>query len=159
MSDRDRTGASAPGWLFDDESGRTRWWDGARWTDLAKPLDPVVRTTGRPAYRPVSAASAVIHGRRTAANGPSAWGLVLALLSGVAIGTALWLPVALDPIPALALTTATGVLVAVSFALSIAGVVTAIQRPTGKTVPLIALVLSSLLLSVFAFGMLVDITR
>lgn len=158
MSDRDRTGASAPGWLFDEESGRTRWWDGARWTDLAKPLDPVVRTTAGAAYRPVSASSAVIHGRRTAANGPSAWGLGVALLAGIAIGAALWLPAAADPVPRLALTVATGVLVAVAFALSIAGVVTAIHRPTGKTVPVIALALSSLLVSVVAFGLLAGFT-
>ena len=44
MSEDTRVGTPAPAWLYDDETGQTRWWNGAGWTDHARPLDPVVRT-------------------------------------------------------------------------------------------------------------------
>jgi hypothetical protein len=49
MTDTRVAGGPPPGWLFDDETRRTRWWDGERWTDYDPPLEPVVHA--RPAPR------------------------------------------------------------------------------------------------------------
>src|SRR5688572_5117050 len=89
MSDSNHAGGMPPpGWLLDNETGRIRWWDGVRWTDLVKPLDPVVRTG--PAYHPVSAASVMTFGPSTSRNGPARAALVIVLLAVLGIAASLW---------------------------------------------------------------------
>ncbi|KRB38757.1 hypothetical protein ASD93_02060 [Microbacterium sp. Root180] len=79
-------GAPAPGWLYDAETGQTRWWDGLRWTDLARPLDPVVRTG--PAYRPSSGSASGWTAPPTPKNGPATASLVLLLVAVVGAAAA-----------------------------------------------------------------------
>ncbi|WP_157536840.1 DUF2510 domain-containing protein [Microbacterium sp. Root180] len=86
MSEDTRVGAPAPGWLYDAETGQTRWWDGLRWTDLARPLDPVVRTG--PAYRPSSGSASGWTAPPTPKNGPATASLVLLLVAVVGAAAA-----------------------------------------------------------------------
>ncbi|MCW3492130.1 hypothetical protein [Microbacterium sp. SSM24] len=149
MSEDTRVGAPAPGWLYDAETGRTRWWDGVHWTDLAKPLDPVVRTG--PAYRPASAAAGSWSTAPSAKNGPATTALVLVLVSVVGAVASVWLAPGLAPATAAVLGFAqVGVLVA-TFVLSLIGLVIAVRRPTRKREAVFGLVLSGLVLGVLAF--------
>lgn len=83
MNDDTRLGAPAPAWLFDDETGRTRWWDGTRFTDHSKPLDPVVRTS--PTYRSAPAPAYGSFSPPAAKLGPVKASHVLLLVGGLAI--------------------------------------------------------------------------
>lgn len=83
MSEDTRLGAPAPAWLYDDETGRTRWWDGARFTDLSKPLDPVVRTA--PTYRAAPEAAYGAYAPPVAKSAPLRASHVLLLVAGLGI--------------------------------------------------------------------------
>ncbi|MHC2999365.1 DUF2510 domain-containing protein [Microbacterium sp. HJ5] len=142
-----------PGWLYDEETGRTRWWDGVRWTDLVKPLDPVVRTAA--AYTPVAApAPATVHAAPSSGNGAAAAGLLLTVLGALGLAAGVWLVGGIDQTTVSVLTTATGLLVAAGFACAVAGLVIAIRRPTKKAAAITGIVLSTIVGSVFVFRVL-----
>ncbi|MGN8551389.1 UNVERIFIED_CONTAM: DUF2510 domain-containing protein [Microbacterium sp. SLM126] len=152
MSEDTRVGAPAPGWLYDAETGQTRWWDGLHWTDLAKPLDPVVRTG--PAHRPSTGSVIEWTAPPTSKNGPATASLVLLLISVVGVAASVWLAPGLAP----ATTTLLGIVqIAVliaAFVLSLIGLAVAFQRPTRKREAVFGLVLSALALGVLAFSLL-----
>lgn len=149
MSDDARAAMPPPGWLFDEQTGRTRWWDGVRWTDLAKPLDPVVRTA--PAYAPVSAAAAAFAAPATAAkNGPARAALILILLAVLGVTGILWLVTGGDPFIGASLGLLTIAMVLAAFILSIVGLVIAVRRPTRKGEAVFALIASTLLVGFLA---------
>ncbi len=140
MSEDIRVGMPAPGWRYDAETDQTRWWDGVRWTDDAKPLDPVVRTGPQPAV-PVTTSPP-----SSSKNGPATAALVLLLISVLGIAGIVWFATGMNPVTASLLGLAQiGVLV-VAFLLSLAGLVVAIRRPTRKREAVFGLVLSTLLL-------------
>jgi hypothetical protein len=152
MSDRDSGEGTPPGWLFDSDTGRTRWWDGVQWTDLPKPLDPVVRTSAP--HLPVPASAVTFSGHPSSRNATSSSAMLFVVLSGFALAAGFWLTGGLDPSAIAVLAVVTGLLVTLAFVLAIAALVIAIQRPTRKTLAVVALVASSLLLSVLMFRLL-----
>jgi hypothetical protein len=152
MSDRNSAEGVPPGWLFDAETGRTRWWDGARWTDLVKPLDPVVRTS--PAYTPVAVGGVAYSGAPSSRNAAATAAMLFVVLSALALAAGIWLTGGLDPSAITVLAVINGLLVTLAFALSVAALVISIQRPTRKAVAIVALIASSLLLSVLIFRLL-----
>ena len=153
MIDRDSgEGKPPPGWLFDTDTGRTRWWDGMRWTDLPKPLDPVVRNAQ--AYTPVPAAAAAFSGHASSRNGTSGAAMLFVVVSALALAAGFWLTAGLDPSAIAVLTVVTALLVTLAFVLSIAALVIAIQRPARKALAIVALLASSLLLSVLMFRLI-----
>jgi hypothetical protein len=138
-----------PGWLFDDATGQTRWWDGRGWTDHTRPLDPVVRTSAmaRPASLPADA-------RTSSKNGPAAAAVVLAVLALATTSALIWLVPARDPFLAIAVGLAAMTLIATAFALAVVGLVIAIRRPTPKGSAVFALVMSVLLVGFFVFRLI-----
>ncbi len=149
MSEDTRVGMPAPGWLYDPETGRTRWWNGVRWTDHAKPLDPVVRTTGE--VQAVPPPPSARDAQPTSKNGPARAALVLLLISVLGVAGLVWLATGLNPaVGAVLGFVQIGVLVA-AFVLSIVGLVLAIRRPTRKGEAIFGLVLSAILLGFLAF--------
>lgn len=154
MSDHTHAGAMPPpGWIFDPETGRTRWWDGVRWTDLVKPLDPVVRTG--PSYTPVSAANAVVFGTPPSGNATAGAALTFAVIGGLGLAIGTWLTASLGATVTTVLSSATVAVIVTAFILSIVATVIAIRRPTRKGAAITALIVSSLLLSAVAFRILV----
>lgn len=155
MSDRDfGEQIPPPGWLYDIEVGRTRWWDGVRWTDLAKPLDPVVvRTPAAYARGPASAVTFSDHSS-SPRNGISTAAMLLVVLTALALAAGFWLTGSLDPSTVAVLTVVTRLLVTLAFVMAIAALVIAIQRPTRKTLAIVAVVASSVLLSLLMFRLL-----
>ena len=150
MSERLTAGSvPPPGWLFDDATGQTRWWNGREWTDHTRPLDPIVRTGAAPAT-----ATTLGDPLTPSKNGPATAALVLALLALLSVAALIWLVPARDPFLALAVALAAMTLVAAAFVLSVIGVVVSIRRPTRKGSAVFALVLSVLLIAFFAFRML-----
>jgi hypothetical protein len=149
MSEDTRVGAPAPGWLYDQDTDRTRWWDGSRWTDYARPLDPIVRTSADSGPVPVVAGGA--HDPATSKNGPAKAALVLLLISVLGVVGMLWLASGMSPFAAVLLAFAQiGILVA-AFVLSVIGLVIAVRRPTRKREAVFGLVLSAILLGYLAF--------
>ncbi|MCH6229975.1 DUF2510 domain-containing protein [Microbacterium sp. CFH 31415] len=155
MSDRDfGEQVPPPGWLYDIETGRTRWWDGVRWTDLAKPLDPIVVRTPT-AYARVPGSAVTFSGHPSSPrNGTSTAAVLLVVMTALALAAGYWLTGSLDPSAVAVLAVATRLLVTVAFVVAIAALVIAIQRQTGKILAIVALVASSLLLSLLMLRLL-----
>ena len=149
MSEDTRVGMPAPGWLYDAETGQTRWWNGVRWTDHAKPLDPVVRTGT--AYTPVTAGAETPHTAPSSKNGPAKASLVLLLLSVLGVAGLVWLATGMNPAAAMVLGIAQIGLLVAAFVLAVIGLVIAIRRPTRKREAIFGLVLSAALLGFLAF--------
>ncbi|WP_374313538.1 DUF4333 domain-containing protein [Microbacterium sp.] len=149
MSEDIRVGMPAPGWRYDAATDRTRWWDGVRWTDDAKPLDPVVRTGPQAA---VSAQGSAAPGSKPSTkNGPATAALVLLVLSMLGVAGIVWFASGMNPATATLLGLAQiGVLVA-ALVLSLVALVVAIRRPTRKRRAVVALVLSAVLLGFLVF--------
>lgn len=149
MSEDTRVGMPAPGWLYDAETGQTRWWNGVRWTDHAKPLDPVVRTSTD--YQPVAAAATTSFAPPSSKNGPAKASLVLLLISVLGVAGLVWLATGMDPATAMVLGFAQVGLLVAALVLSIIGLVIAIRRPTRKREAVFGLVLSVILLGFVMF--------
>lgn len=150
MSERDLAGRmQPPGWLFDDETGRTRWWDGVRWTDLAKPLDPVVRTAPASTRTAMAVESVPLPG-----NGTAAAALLFAALGALGLAAGFWLIGGLDSSTITLLALVTSGLVAVALVLSIVALVIAVRRPTRKAASIIALVASCALVTLLVMRLL-----
>lgn len=156
MSDNTRAAMPPPGWLFDEQTGRTRWWDGVRWTDLARPLDPVVRTG--PAYSPVVAASAFAGPAVVSRNGAARAARILVLLSVLGVTGVRWLVSGGDPFIGAGLGLLTIAMVLAAFILSVVGLVIAIRRPTRKGEAVFALVGSALLIGFLVYRMVSVLT-
>lgn len=139
MSDDSRLGTRPAGWRYDSKTGDTRWWDGSAWTDLARPLDPVVRTV--PAYGSTMTATPAI---TTSRNGAANTGLVLLVIAGLAIVAGAWLSPGMAPASATVLTFAQIALAAGAFVLSLVGLVVAVARGSRKSGAVVGLVLSGI---------------
>lgn len=152
MSEATRLGLQPPGWLFDNETGQTRWWNGAHWTDHAKPLAPVVRTAtveGPPQAAPAAWSS--YDPAPISRNAPAKVALVLLALALVGAGVAVWQSAALDPAITSLIGLAQVALGLTAFVLSVVGLVIAIRRPTRKAQAILGVVLSTLFLGFLAF--------
>lgn len=152
MSEDTRLGMQPPGWLYDSETGQTRWWNGVRWTEHAKPLDPVVRTGPVPSAPHAAAMTASTV--PSSKNGPAKAALVLLLLAVLGVAGLIWLASGMDPTVAAVAGLAQIGLVVAAFILSIVGLVLAIVRPTRKREAIFGLVLSALLLGFMVFRIL-----
>jgi hypothetical protein len=155
MSDDSRLGTPPAGWRYDSKTGSTRWWDGSAWTDLARPLDPVVRTasmaqTAQMAPRAMTAVTAR-PATTTSRNGLANTGLVLLVIAGLAIVAGAWLGPGMAPASAVVLTYAQIGLAAGAFVLSLVGLMVAIARRTGKSGAVIGLLLSAALVGFLLF--------
>lgn len=157
MSDDSRLGAPPAGWRYDSKTGSTRWWDGARWTDHSRPLDPVVRAMPRRAEQ-VSGTLAVHHSLMNAAaptsaprNAATDSGLVFLVIAGLAVAVGAWLGPGMAPATATILGLAQLALAVTALLLSLTGLTVAVVRSTRMTGALVGLVLSALLVAFLVF--------
>jgi len=143
--DRPDAASPAAGWLFDQSSGRLRWWDGERWTDLAQPMAPA-RYVPAPASR--AGYASVMSGpvTPTSRNAAAKTSLVLILLAVLGLGGVVWFVVGRDPLLAYALGLVALLMLVAACILGVVGLVTAVRRPTKKREAIFGIVASSALL-------------
>ncbi|MFE7844092.1 DUF2510 domain-containing protein [Microbacterium sp. NPDC057407] len=157
MSDDSRLGAPPAGWRYDSRTGSTRWWDGTRWTDHSRPLDPVVRTLPKRAEqvsstlamdrRVLSAAASSSAPRNAAADS----GLVFLVIAGLAVAVGAWLGPGMAAATATVLGFAQLALAVTAFALSLTGLAIAAVRSTSKSRATVGLLLSAVLVAFLVF--------
>ena len=152
MSEGSSAGGPPPGWLYDSSTQRTRWWDGARWTEHVRPAEPErVTTQSNPSlpqfstpqpYDSFSFAPVPL----TSKNGPAKASLILILLLVLGISAILWFLTGANPALQLVFGVLNFMMVIAAFILAIIGLVIAFRRPTKKRESIFALVVSSLML-------------